>query len=1141
MKQSIVLLLSLSAWGQSTLQPGQRVQASLESGQTPAYLLELKKNQYIELVAEQTSVDVALRLLAPNGKQIQEVNYLGTGGTELLIYIAEDDGNYRLEVRPAQAGRSGLYALRLTAARAATSNDLEASKADGQLRTLAESKSPDAAETLERLAGKFAGFKMPQRQAVALTLAAFLQIDKKDYQHGDEDSKKALALWRELKDRAGEGRVLSLLGSSAYRQNQFPQAIDHCEKALAISRVLGNESMEAAALQVLVNVQTRTGQAAKAVTNAERVLAIRRAVKDGAGEASALVALGYAHFALTHHEIALGYYEQARPIAREVGDRSIESSVLTALGIVYRELSRYDQAIDAYEKALAISRELKDPQAEGKIIGNLGLLYTTVGQYEKAIACHQQSLASARASKDRFGEGVELGFIGYAYHFLGQNKTAIGYYEQALAIGRQLKILVGVGMVLNELGNAYSALGQYQKAVGYFDEALPIERRIKNRAVEGWVLNGLGNASLHLNQSKKAIDYYEQALAIAREVKDRATEGDTIDNLALAYLSLRQPDKAITYGEQALAIAREIKNRSNEHDALLELMRAFQSAGQPRLATFYGKQAVNVIQSMRSGIQGLAEESRRSFVESKKDTYRTLANLLISQGRLLEAQQVLNLLKEQEFFDYVRRSERAAGPSGRADLTAEESDWAERYRRVSEVLVAKGGEMEDLRSRIKKEPSLREAPDTVHLMSELQKDLEAGNQAFQQYLGELRQHFAAKPTPAAGAIDLKEAEGLKADLGDLKHGAVAIYTLMAPDRYVALLTTPRVRRAYESKIAPAELNRKILAFRDALENPQVDPLPIAEELYHILIPPALAKDLKQARAQTLMWSLDGALRYIPLAALYDGKHYLVEEYASEVFTPASTARLKDAPQANWRGVAFGVSEGHPGFSQLPDVATELKGIIREQPGDQGVLEGHRFLDAQFTRLSLDRELSTGYPVVHVASHFQFQPGDESRSFLLLGDGGHLTLADLKAADTIFAGVDLLTLSACSTGLGDLAASDGSEVEGFGALAQRKGAKAVIASLWPVADVSTSRLMRDFYRIRETSPEITKVQALRQAQLALLKGSSRTRDVSNANRGLVHEPTANDSRSQASPFVHDPKASFAHPYYWAPFFLMGNWL
>jgi len=194
------------------------------------------------------------------------------------------------------------------------------------------------------------------------------------------------------------------------------------------------------------------------------------------------------------------------------------------------------------------------------------------------------------------------------------------------------------------------------------------------------------------------------------------------------------------------------------------------------------------------------------------------------------------------------------------------------------------------------------------------------------------------------------------------------------------------------------------------------------------------------------------------------------------------------------------------------------------------MDGRRLLDDQFTRQAMDRELIKGYAVVHVASHFSFRPGDETHSFLLLGDGGQFSLADLKTADTIFAGVDLLTLSACSTGLGDIPSSDGSEVEGFGVLAQRKGAKAVVASLWPVADASTALLMREFYRIRQANATLTKLDALREAQLELLHGNLTTTSGSSSQRGLVHDP------AQTTP----PK-DFRHPYFWAPFFLMGNWL
>jgi hypothetical protein len=195
-------------------------------------------------------------------------------------------------------------------------------------------------------------------------------------------------------------------------------------------------------------------------------------------------------------------------------------------------------------------------------------------------------------------------------------------------------------------------------------------------------------------------------------------------------------------------------------------MRTYQALAQPRLSIFYGKQAVNVIQGIRAGIRGLAEESRKSFLESNQDTYRRLADVLIREGRLIEAQQVLNLLKEQEFFDYVRRNERAAGASGRADLTAEESDWADRYRKSGEFLVGKGAEMEALSDRIKKEPALADSADIQRQLTEIQKDLEAGNRAFQQFLAELKQHFAAKPEAGATTIDLRETEGLKTTWGN---------------------------------------------------------------------------------------------------------------------------------------------------------------------------------------------------------------------------------------------------------------------------------------------------------------------------------------------------------------------------------------
>jgi CHAT domain-containing protein len=240
-----------------------------------------------------------------------------------------------------------------------------------------------------------------------------------------------------------------------------------------------------------------------------------------------------------------------------------------------------------------------------------------------------------------------------------------------------------------------------------------------------------------------------------------------------------------------------------------------------------------------------------------------------------------------------------------------------------------------------------------------------------------------------------------------------------------------------------------------------------------------------------------------------------------------------------------VSQAHGDFPALPGVPAELQGIIRAdgQAAAGGVLPGVIQLDAAFTAQALRAALRQRYPVVHIASHFAFRPGNETASFLLLGDGRPLPLSELKTWPSVFAGVELLTLSACETALGNSAA-DGTEVEGFGVLAQRQGAKAVVATLWPVADASTTVLMQELYRRRETPPGLPKIEALRQAQLALLRGQHPAGDVvAHETQSILASGAApRGGRERGGPrFRLHPAAPYAHPFYWAPFILIGNWL
>jgi CHAT domain-containing protein len=334
-------------------------------------------------------------------------------------------------------------------------------------------------------------------------------------------------------------------------------------------------------------------------------------------------------------------------------------------------------------------------------------------------------------------------------------------------------------------------------------------------------------------------------------------------------------------------------------------------------------------------------------------------------------------------------------------------------------------------------------------------------------------------------------------------------------------------------------------------------------LYSIIFKPIEAQLPKDTN--TILWSLDGSLRYVPMAALYDGKQYLIERYNHVAFTRADSERLLRAVSSRWTGLGLGSSQAHTvellgdkmEFDALPGVTEELRAVFRQKGSTAGILDGEVLPDARFTKASMLAALKQNRQLVHISSHFAFRPGDEARSFLLLGDGTAMTLEEMKQHTDLFAGVELLTLSACNTAAQQPGAN-GREIDGFAELAQRLGAGSVMATLWPVADNSTPWLMREFYQTRQNGNGLSKAEAFRRAQLALLNGTAQTKPLPEQQKGassavkIMIMPddgkgaTADTrgvvvrvSEKDAPAFKRDDQKPFAHPYYWSPFILIGN--
>jgi CHAT domain-containing protein len=358
---------------------------------------------------------------------------------------------------------------------------------------------------------------------------------------------------------------------------------------------------------------------------------------------------------------------------------------------------------------------------------------------------------------------------------------------------------------------------------------------------------------------------------------------------------------------------------------------------------------------------------------------------------------------------------------------------------------------------------------------------------------------------------------------------VIIYPFVLPDRLELVLITPYtapLRRTVPVK--SEELNRVIVEFRSALETPTSDATIPARKLYDWLIKP-LENDLAQAKAKTIIYSPDGQLRYIPLAALHDGNQWLVQRFRVNNITAVSLTNLNTKPQNQLQVLAAAFTRGNYNvkvgseqfnFSGLPYAGREVESLAQTVPNTT------KLLDQQFNK---DIVLQMNdYSVVHLATHAAFVVGQPEESFILFGNGDRATLRDVKKWR--LPNVDLVVLSACETGLGDKL-GDGREILGFGYQMQQTSARAAIASLWQVSDGGTQALMDAFYAALQTG-KMTKAEALRQAQIALITGDY---TALGDQRGLIVVERINTN------LPSNVKTRLSHPYYWAPFILIGNGL
>ncbi|MEO0455747.1 MAG: CHAT domain-containing protein [Cyanobacteria bacterium P01_A01_bin.114] len=780
--------------------------------------------------------------------------------------------------------------------------------------------------------------------------------------------------------------------------------------------------------------------------------------------------------------------------------------------------------------------------AEARVLSNLVLAYQALGDWPRA----QQALADSRqrlSQQDRSQPAVQRVFAqmlntqGGLQLSLGQAEDALESWQQAAVAYQQIEDQVGLLRSQINQAHALYSLGFYRRTQELLN---PITAQLDPQPaspLKAIALRRLGNVLRLLGNHQQAQRTLEKSLATAQTLKSAEDIGATLLSLGNNALSQETYSAALDYYAQANDYA-----TSPQTTALIHLaeLRAQIELGQwytvETLSTQI-QQLLNQLPPNRTVIYGYVSLSR-SLMRLNK-AYATLgAEIAQSPNWQLPAQLLASAAQQAQTIGDQRAETYALGTLG--TIYEETQQWVEaqdltrQALHISQLINAADiayqwqwqlGRI--LRKQAQVAPAIDAYSKAIETLDTLRGDLVAVDSdiqfsfrnniepVYREFVdlllsdhGDISQARLSKARDVVESLQLAELDNFfkeacldvkPIDIESIDQQAAIFYPVILGDRLDVILRLPQQPlQYYSTPLARARLEFVIEEFRKRLViRSRREYLPLGQQLYDWIVRP-LEPQLKASDVKTLAFVLDGALQNIPMAALHDGEHFLIEDYGIALTPGLKLLDPKPLPRQELEVLAAGITEGRADFAPLTHVASEIKAIEATVEG------GKTLLNQAFTRDALQTELEeTTFPIIHIATHGQFSSKSEE-TFILAWDD-RINVTDLHRAlqanpDQRQNPIELLVLSACET-----AASDKRAGLGLAGTAVRAGARSTLATLWSVNDEATSELIDQFYQ-RLDQPNMTRAEALRQAQLRLL---------------------------------NNPK--YRQPIYWAAYVLLGNWL
>jgi CHAT domain-containing protein len=791
--------------------------------------------------------------------------------------------------------------------------------------------------------------------------------------------------------------------------------------------------------------------------------------------------------------------EQAVQAAQAAGDVRVQVTALRNLALVYQQLGQWERANQAIATSLSLINRLDAQEQlamQASVLDVQGSLQLEQGQTRDVIATWEQA-------GDFYTQLGDLDKRLRNQINQAQALQRLGFYRRSIAILTPIvqtlepqpdSLMKAVS--LRSLGDAQQFVGDLEQARKNLTASLEMAKRLQ-------LPDAIANAELSLGNTLRAQGKTEDALATYQQSASDSTASTTQVQAQLNQLSLLIATKRTT---EAQTLWRNIKNNLDQLPPNQQNLFAQINLAQNliRLNVQQNPSPQEIAQILADALQ-----QARSLQDQRAEAYAmgTLGTLYERSQQWADAQklsdQALIIAQQNNAKDvayrwqwqlgriYKTRGDREGNPEYYEKAIAAYSEAVKTLQTLRADLVAVNAQaqvsfQESVEPIHREFVSLLLDPKRGNVQS---KDLDEARKVIESLqLAELDNFFREACLQANPTI-----------VDQVDQQAAIIYPIVLSDRLEVIVSLPKQPlRHYASPVNQPEIEALVGRLRQSLVlRVGKGYLPDTKKLYDWMIRPVEA-DLAASDAKTIVFILDGALRNLPMTALYDGKQFLIEKY-SVAFTPGlQLLNPRPLQERSLKVLTAGLSESRQGFSALPNVAYEVKEI-------QTTVPSQVLLNEDFTEAAFKEALnSQTVPIVHLATHGKFS-SKRDETYVLTWDErlGITTLNDLlQVSELNQAGpIELLVLSACETATGDKQAA-----LGMAGMAVRAGARSTVASLWQINDEATAILMNRFYE-ELSKGKTTKAEALRQAQLSVLQ-----------------EPRFRQ-----------------HPYFWAPYVLIGNWL